>query len=210
MSEYSRLTVENLAKIDTVPSQTHGRRQSVVTSTSHQSSELMQLRRASRFDGSGPQPGGRRLSTLSRGSLAGIHMMHRASRGDALLAARLPKNFQNTYKMTPDPGERFNASRVEKSISSLLASYLEGVQYNPITCAQLSQTLTEAVKGRVKDMNFPRYKFVCSVIVGQNTGQGLYVASRSIWDAGTDNYATAAYSNATLFAVAMVFATYFE
>ena len=41
-------------------------------------------------------------------------------------------------------------------------------------------------------------------------GQGIFAASRCLWDEKTDNYVSASYYNNSLFAVATVFACYYE
>lgn len=41
-------------------------------------------------------------------------------------------------------------------------------------------------------------------------GQGIFSASRCLWDEKTDNYVSASYYNNSLFAVATVFACYYE
>ncbi|KAI9190756.1 Tctex-1 family-domain-containing protein [Polychytrium aggregatum] len=60
------------------------------------------------------------------------------------------------------------------------------------------------------ELEFERYKFVVDVTIGEFKGQGIRVASRAVWDATTDSYASASFRNATLFAVAMVFGCYYE
>lgn len=41
-------------------------------------------------------------------------------------------------------------------------------------------------------------------------GQGIFSASRCLWDEKTDNYVSASYYNNSMFAVATVFACYYE
>jgi len=67
------------------------------------------------------------------------------------------------------------------------------------------------VKTRVKQELFlPRYRLVASVMIGQDGGQSISIVSRSLWNAATDNFSSASYRNGSLFAVATVFAVYFE
>lgn len=40
------------------------------------------------------------------------------------------------------------------------------------------------------DLNLPRYKFVVSVVLGEQRGEGVKVGARCLWDADTDNYAS--------------------
>ena len=56
----------------------------------------------------------------------------------------------------------------------------------------------------------PRYKLVFQASFGENLGQMVRSASRCLWDAETDNCASASWSNARVYAVAMCFALYYE
>ena len=60
------------------------------------------------------------------------------------------------------------------------------------------------------ELKLPRYKLVSYVVVGENLGQGIRVASRCLWDATTDNYASINFKSDALFAAAMLFAAYCE
>uniref|UniRef100_A0A8U7MKF7 Uncharacterized protein n=1 Tax=Corvus moneduloides TaxID=1196302 RepID=A0A8U7MKF7_CORMO len=76
--------------------------------------------------------------------------------------------------------------------------------------APLAQSLTELLQSRAKEVVPPRYKLVCHVVLGQQGQQSLVVASRGLWDPDTDSFASATFSNASLFAVATVHGVYFE
>ncbi|KAK6178832.1 hypothetical protein SNE40_011328 [Patella caerulea] len=164
------------------------------------------IRRMSRMD---PRPSvqyglsGRRMSHVSRSSISG------ASFGAKNLFTQV--KVQNTYRLGPDPSEKFNSSQAEKVIKGVLDSYLGGETYDSKLCSNLVQDLSDVIKNRMKDSGFsPRYKFICDVIIGENKNQGISVASRSVWGIDTDNYASASYTKGNLLAVASVFATYFE
>jgi len=47
-------------------------------------------------------------------------------------------------------------------------------------------------------------------VLAQNKAQGIRVASRCLWDATTDNFASFQWSNDTLLATVMVFGVYTE
>ncbi len=59
-------------------------------------------------------------------------------------------------------------------------------------------------------LNFPRYKIVVQVVLGQNKHQGVKVASRCLWDTENDSFASATFTNETLWATVMVFGLYTE
>ncbi|XP_078264542.1 dynein light chain Tctex-type 5-B isoform X1 [Rhinoraja longicauda] len=117
---------------------------------------------------------------------------------------------ENTYKAQPDEGCKFDACKIQKVLEATLPSYLADKKYNPVTSVQLVQSLTDLIRLKVKDINAPRYKLVCNVVLGQHNGQGMQIVSRCLWDTMTDNYATATFKNSSLFAVATVYGLYFE
>jgi hypothetical protein len=59
-------------------------------------------------------------------------------------------------------------------------------------------------------MDFPRYKIISNVIIGQCKDQGLETASRAVWDAKNDNFSYVVYKNTSLFAIGLVHGVYFE
>lgn len=144
---------------------------------------------------------GRRLSQVSRTSISGS-LAHRH--------LGLPISLQNTYRLEPIPSEKFDPAKVRTIMHNVLESYLDGENYDPKMCSHLAQNLTDVIKNRVKELGFARYKLICNVIIGENSDQGMRVASRCLWDASTDNFATAKYSKGQIYAVANVFATYFD
>ncbi|XP_069837325.1 dynein light chain Tctex-type 4 isoform X2 [Dendropsophus ebraccatus] len=118
--------------------------------------------------------------------------------------------YENTYKMVPDQDCRFNPCRAQKAVETILRSYLVDANYNPLTSGQLAQNLSDLIRSKLKEFSPARYKVVCNVILGQMGHQGTRVSSRSLWDTQNDNFASASYSNTTLFAVAMVHGVYYE
>ena len=55
-----------------------------------------------------------------------------------------------------------------------------------------------------------RYKIVVVVQIGQNTNQGVRVASRCLWDDKRDTFASASFSNKHMWAVGEVYAVLME
>uniref|UniRef100_A0A8D0G8D3 Dynein light chain Tctex-type 4 n=1 Tax=Sphenodon punctatus TaxID=8508 RepID=A0A8D0G8D3_SPHPU len=117
---------------------------------------------------------------------------------------------ENSYKTQPDPGCRFDACRTQRVLEVTLASYLGNAKYSPASSGQLVQSLSELVRSKAKELAPPRYKLVCNVFLGQQDRQSLYVASRAVWDADSDSFASATFANSSLFVVATVHGVYFE
>jgi len=84
------------------------------------------------------------------------------------------------------------------------------VTYDSRQCAGLSTRLSDAIRDRIKALHLSRHKLVCTVVVGQHGGQAMRHASRCIWDADNDGFATASYDNGSLFATATVYAAYYD
>ncbi|KAM6305446.1 dynein light chain Tctex-type 4 [Aegotheles albertisi] len=160
---------------------------------------------ASRRSSLGAAPGGRRPSI-------GPWMLHsRVSfSGLPLFQPILKTRLENTYRMGPDEGCKFNAGRVQRVLEGVLASTLGTSVYSPQGSAPLAQSLAELLRSRAKEVVPPRYKLVCQVLLGQQGQQSLLMASRALWDPETDSFASATFSNTSLFAVATVHGVYFE
>ncbi|NXD80394.1 TC1D4 protein, partial [Halcyon senegalensis] len=160
---------------------------------------------ASRRSSLGGAPGGRRPSfgpwmLHSRVSFSGLPLFQ------PILKTRL----ENTYRMGPDKGCKFSTGRVQQVLEGALASALGTMVYSPQGSAPLAQSLAELLQSQVKEVVPPRYKLVCQVLLGQQGQQSLLVASRALWDPESDNFASATFSNSSLFAVAIVHGVYFE
>ncbi|XP_007480320.1 dynein light chain Tctex-type 4 [Monodelphis domestica] len=110
----------------------------------------------------------------------------------------------------PAPGARWEAAQVQQALEALLSGALGGAHYSAGGAGALARGLCELVRRRIKELLPPRYKLVCTVVVGQCAGQGVRVASRALWDASSDGYASASVCAAAFFAVAVVHGVYCE
>ncbi|XP_058992857.1 dynein light chain Tctex-type 4 [Mustela nigripes] len=115
-----------------------------------------------------------------------------------------------SYRMEPAPGERWEASRMQHSMEVTLAARLGNAHYVGAEAGPLARELCELVRVRLRELCPPRYKLVCNVVLGPRAGQGVHVVSRALWDTEHDGLASAAFTNASLFAVAIVHGLYCE
>ncbi|XP_009877186.1 PREDICTED: tctex1 domain-containing protein 4, partial [Apaloderma vittatum] len=159
----------------------------------------------SRRSSLGTVPGGRRPSI-------GPWMLHsRVSfSGLPIFQPILKTILENTYRMRPDKGSKFKAGQVQRVLEGTLTSALATAVYSPQGSAPLAQSLAELLQNRVKEVVPPRYKMVCQVVLGQQGQQSLLVASQALWDPESDSFASATFSSASIFAVAIVHGVYFE
>lgn len=118
--------------------------------------------------------------------------------------------YENTYRTEPDEGKSFAPTKVESMMKETLEKKLKTVKYTPDGCRIIATELTADLKSKVKAMDFPRYKIVCNVFITENKRQGLEIASRSVWNQDTDNFASYTYRNPSLIAVANVYGVYYE
>ncbi|XP_027694041.1 tctex1 domain-containing protein 4 [Vombatus ursinus] len=110
----------------------------------------------------------------------------------------------------PAPGARWEAGHAQRALEAVLSRALEGARYSAGGAGALARSLCELVRMRVRELLPPRYKLVCTVVVGQRSGQGIRVASRALWDAASDGHASASVCAGALFAVAVVHGVYCE
>ncbi|XP_052274780.1 dynein light chain Tctex-type protein 2B-like [Dreissena polymorpha] len=203
MARMQTLTVENLSDHQT--DHIGNKRPSLVLKEGSDGPHTTNpsMRRMSRFEGRPSVQYSRRMSMVSRSSVTG------SSFGIKNIGL-FPVKLQNTYKLQPDHSEVFKPDSVRAIIQEVLDECLNGEKYNPSQCRSLSQMLTDLIKSRVKDIGFQRYKYIVTVTIGQDSDQGFRVVSRCLWNKDTDNYAEASYNKNGLFAVAAVYACYFE
>lgn len=158
----------------------------------------------------------RSAATTSKGInffriVAATKAWHRLAKQRA--AKRSPKvaqTYENTYRLEPAEGKHFSPQKVEIAIKSVIDNHPGLEKYNHVRSKVLVQDLTERINERVKEMNFPRYKLVCNVLIMERKDQGVFVTSRCMWNHHTDNFASYTYKNSNLIVVASVHGVYFE
>lgn len=119
---------------------------------------------------------------------------------------------ENTYQLEPEGKERFNTEAVKKEAEDSLRLFLSAMHtYETRKCAQISRYVAEDIKGRVKKLGYRRHKIVAHVVIGEaGDANSLQVVSRCVWDETRDDCVTAVFKSGPVYAVATVFAIYFE
>ncbi len=118
--------------------------------------------------------------------------------------------YENTYQMEPSTDECFIPAEARRIAQSVLEFRLQDVEYTPRKSAELTRILADSIKQKLKDLGAERYKLVVNVIIVPKGAHGLQIASRGLWNTDTDKCACVAFQNATLSAVAIIHALYFE
>ncbi|XP_054428608.1 dynein light chain Tctex-type 5 [Pteronotus mesoamericanus] len=153
-------------------------------------------------------------SSLSRKELHGrtkdclstVSYMDEPSQRD--VASRLTVQMENTYQLGPT--KHFPVAIVNHVLEDVLTNYLQEEQYEPELCRQMTKTISEVIKAQVKDLMIPRYKLIVIVHIGQLNGQSIFIGSRCLWNPKSDNFSSYVFKNSSLFALANVYAVYFE
>ncbi|KAI0231372.1 hypothetical protein LSAT2_018275 [Lamellibrachia satsuma] len=154
------------------------------------------------------------MNLMGRASLASIGISMRFTRSLREAAAKVKEKekvpVENTYRLAPDNSDIFNPCKVSNALEVLLSAFLASKSYSPVQSPRLVCDLTARILARAKKFSYRRYKLVAHAIVGQPSDVDLQVASRCLWVAGIDDFATATFSNGRIYAVVAVYAIYFE
>lgn len=122
----------------------------------------------------------------------------------------IQKQYENSYRLDPKEGTKFSSKATEDIIHNVLEAYLKTKTYDPKKFPNLSKSLAELIKERVKSSGCQRYKIIAHVMIVENQGQSMRHVSRCMWNKDTDNYATATFETKGFTAVGSVFATYYD
>ncbi|XP_037326649.1 dynein light chain Tctex-type protein 2B isoform X2 [Pungitius pungitius] len=115
----------------------------------------------------------------------------------------------DTYLIRPNPQNKFKPAIVKECIREIVRERLSGKRYEPEEVPELSRSLAESIKDRVKNAGFDKYKLVVQVVIGEQRGEGVKMSSKCFWDADTDNHAEDLFINESLFCLAVVFGSYY-
>uniref|UniRef100_A0A8C9NQP1 Dynein light chain Tctex-type 2B n=1 Tax=Serinus canaria TaxID=9135 RepID=A0A8C9NQP1_SERCA len=105
--------------------------------------------------------------------------------------------------------DRFKSSTVKECIRAILKEKLANVQYIPEEMPELTKSLSDTIKDRLKKEGFDRYKMVVQVVIGEQRGEGVNMAARCFWDADTDSCAHDVFMNDSLFCVVAAFGCFY-
>ncbi|KAK7944814.1 hypothetical protein WMY93_000542 [Mugilogobius chulae] len=116
---------------------------------------------------------------------------------------------ENTYQLGPH--KRHSVPAITEILKDVLTCYLQHETYADAEWScNMTKTLCEVIRARVKEKMIPRYKIVVIVNVGQLRGQGMQISSRCLWDVTNDTFATYSFKNSSLFGLAIVYVVYVE
>lgn len=120
------------------------------------------------------------------------------------------RHYEPTYRMKPYEEQKFSPPTVTAICKDVMDKMLADKVWTDEEETVWAVQITEQIKNRVRDLRYPRYKIAVQVVLGQNKNQGAQLASRCLWDAETDNYASYTFKNDALWCTAIVFGAYTE
>lgn len=112
------------------------------------------------------------------------------------------------HRTEPPFAEKFKPSKAKEIIATVLKARLSGVTYHADNTSTWAREIADEVKAKLKEENWPRYKYVVQVFIGEQRGEGVRLASKCFWDARTDLSAHDSFANESIFCVAAVFGVY--
>ncbi|XP_012370762.1 tctex1 domain-containing protein 1 [Octodon degus] len=139
-------------------------------------------------------------------SVSTVSCVDEPSPRDAI--SRLTVRVENTYQLGPT--KHFPVVTVSHILKDVLTSYLQEEKYEPEFCRQMTKTVSEVIKARVKELMISRYKLIVVTHIGQLKDQSLFIGSRCLWDPTSDTVSSYTFRNSSLFALANVYAIYSE
>ena len=83
---------------------------------------------------------------------------------------------ESDFQMRPKFGDKFHQSTVQDVIESVLREFLHGRQYVAEEAPNWVNEIAKMINSRVRQLNYPRYKIVSSVVLGEQIGGGIHVS----------------------------------
>ncbi|XP_033642494.1 tctex1 domain-containing protein 1-like [Asterias rubens] len=121
-----------------------------------------------------------------------------------------PPRYENSFRMDPQPGCKFQPERVEEIMTKVLEDEFTRVTYRPENGPEIVKRLADNIKTRVKLLQYERYRLVVLIQVGQIEGLEMMINNRCVWNTETDCYATATFQNGYIYAIATTYGIYLD
>ncbi|GBG33563.1 Tctex1 domain-containing protein 1 [Hondaea fermentalgiana] len=104
---------------------------------------------------------------------------------------RVIRILQPTYETEPVLDGRFTKNSVEELCTPVVHEYLEGKRWSEEKeiNSDMSQTVTNLVMEKIRELNLSRYKVVVQTNLGENCDQTVRVVSHCLWESSLDSTA---------------------
>eukprot|EP00001_Collodictyon_triciliatum_P084141 14864_1 len=80
---------------------------------------------------------------------------------------------ENTYPIIPKFRKKFKPLQVKDIIENELRGKLENEKYHVDKAAKQAREITDAIKKKLKELGWDRYKFVVQTVIGEQRGEGV-------------------------------------
>ena len=120
------------------------------------------------------------------------------------------KESQNCGLDYRDFKSRVIHSRIRELIRQILLSHLDKWEFNPVICGEKCRKISKAIENDVKLLFSARYKITALVYIGAIRDRGIELSSQCVWNPSTDSFSMATFTNDSLHATGIVFATLFS
>ena len=161
-----------------------------------------------------PQPSSRKSPNLNDERFLTLNEGRPVVSSRPYLASRDTESKRNPGECKTTPDRIFPVLAIESKIEEILESRLKGVKYSPVLCKEISKSLAEEIKKEVqKSYELKRYKLISVVNIGEIKISSVCTArfgSRCLWNTMFDNFASSSYKNSQVFAVATLYAVYYD
>ena len=81
--------------------------------------------------------------------------------------------------------EKVPVSTMKEIIQASLQERLTNCQYEGEKCNDACKQISVAIRTKLKNLGFQRYKYVVQVVIGERREQGVRMGTRCFWDSGT-------------------------
>ncbi|XP_059160713.1 dynein light chain Tctex-type protein 2B-like [Physella acuta] len=148
-----------------------------------------------------------RLPAMELSGSARAGMIVTSAQTRDVTTAPLMRHYENTYRL--EPKDPVSVSTLKKIIADTLAENLTGRTYSADS-GVFAKILAEKIKQKAKDLGIPRYKYVCTVVLGSREHASISMTSRCVWNKDTDTFAEAIYEKDGLYACGVIYGVYTE
>jgi hypothetical protein len=90
---------------------------------------------------------------------------------------------KNQCPIEPKEDEKFRASKAKEILKDVVVSYVHNENYDSAMCKKFATTMCDIIQEKLKDLNYPRYKYVVQVyftIACQSTDSTCHLSTQII------------------------------
>ena len=117
---------------------------------------------------------------------------------------------QQDHQLSPSADNAFNSAEVKSAIARVLATAVMNGGDGSTRSAESTQTIADQCLKEIKLLGFDRYKFVCSVTMGEVRQQAVELVSRCLWNDQLDKMVSHTWHSNTHHCTVTVYGVYHD